>query len=185
MKLLVAGNPHYGLAQAIAAKQLGGVYYSRTHNNTDLTNVLAQKQFAVDSLQYDVTIIVSCLYGYEQVKLTERVAKEWSANKHQGYLIVLGSSADTPVKGTAWGYPAEKKALRAYCRQLSQMSAGENEHRFRVTYLSPGNMHTPKQDEKMPGIVKLNTGYVADVVAWLTSQPKSVNISELTLDAIP
>ena len=46
-------------------------------------------------------------------------------------------------------------------------------------------MHTPKQDEKMPGVVKLNTAYVADVIVWLTNQPKTVNISELTLDAIP
>lgn len=196
MKYLIAGNPTYGLSSAISARLLDNwkpglilensvSWCSRSHNNSDLTSVASQKAFANSSLDSDVTIVVSCLWGYEQVKLVERIGKAWAEHSHDGYLIVLGSSADTPVKGTAWGYPAEKKALRAYCRQLSQMSAGENSHKFRVTYLSPGNMHTPKQDEKMPDTVKLNTAYVADVIVWLTSQPNNVNISELTLDAIP
>jgi short-subunit dehydrogenase len=196
MKYLIAGNPDYGLSSAISARLLqewkpglilenSVSWCSRSHNGVDLTSVASQKQFATDSLSSDVTIVVSCLWGYEQVKLVERVAKSWMENNHQGYLIVLGSSADTPVKGTAWGYPAEKKALRAYCRQLSQISAGENDKKFKCTYLSPGNMHTPKQDEKMPDTPKLNTAYVADVIVWLTSQPNNVNISELTLDAIP
>ena len=185
MQYLIAGNPAYGLSAAIADRISTAQWHSRSFNNTDLTSVASQKKFANDSLLCDVTIVVSCLWGYEQVKLVERIARAWVEHAHDGYLIVLGSSADTPVKGTAWGYPAEKKALRAYCRQLSQMSAGENAHRFKCTYLSPGNMHTPKQDEKMPGVVKLNTAYVADVIVWLTNQPKRVNISELTLDAIP
>ena len=196
MKYLIAGNPTYGLSSAVSARLLhewkpglilenSVQWCSRSYNGVDLTSVASQKQFATDSLDSDVTVVVSCLWGYEQVKLVERVAKAWMENNHQGYLIVLGSSADTPVKGTAWGYPAEKKALRAYCRQLSQISAGENEAKFRVTYLSPGNMHTPKQDAKMPDVVKLNTEYVADIIVWLTTQPKNVNISELTLDAIP
>lgn len=185
MQYLIAGNPAYGLSAAIADRISTDQWHSRSFNNTDLTSTASQKKFANDSLLCDVTIVVSCLWGYEQVKLVERIARAWVEHSHDGYLIVLGSSADTPVKGTAWGYPAEKKALRAYCRQLSQMSAGENAHRFKCTYLSPGNMHTPKQDEKMPGVVKLNTAYVADVIVWLTNQPKRVNISELTLDAIP
>ena len=196
MKYLIAGNPTYGLSSAVSARLLhewkpglilenSVQWCSRSYNGVDLTSVASQKQFATDSLDADVTVVVSCLWGYEQVKLVERVARAWMENNHQGYLIVLGSSADTPVKGTAWGYPAEKKALRAYCRQLSQISAGENDRKFRVTYLSPGNMHTPKQDAKMPDVVKLNTEYVADIIVWLTTQPKNVNISELTLDAIP
>lgn len=185
MKYLIAGNPAYGLSKAIAERISTDQWCSRSFNGVDLTSAASQKQFANDSLHSDVTIVVSCLWGYEQVKLVERIAKQWMDCDHRGYLIVLGSSADTPVKGTAWSYPAEKKALRAYCRQLSQISAGENDKQFKVTYLSPGNMHTPKQDEKMPDTVKLNTAYVADVIVWLTSQPNNVNISELTLDAIP
>lgn len=188
--ILIAGNPEYGLAQSINEqwKELNVrqmTFKSRSHSSTDLTSVHEQKEFAKLSLEYKTTILVSCMWGYEQVKLTERIIKTWIENNHNGYLIVLGSSADTPVKGTAWSYPVEKKALRAYCRQLSQISAGENQHKFKVTYLAPGNMHTPKQDEKMPDTPKLNTEYVASILEWLINQPHNVNISELTLDIIP
>lgn len=187
--ILIAGNPEYGLAQSINEqwKELNVrqmTFKSRSVSNTDLTSVHEQKEFAKLSLEYKTTILVSCMWGYEQVKLAERIAKQWIEHKHDGYLIVLGSSADTPVKGSAWSYPVEKKALRAYCRQLSQISAGENEYKFKVTYLSPGNMHTPKQDEKMPGAVMLDTEYVAGILEWLVTQPEHVNISELTLDRI-
>ena len=43
-------------------------------------------------------------------------------------------------------------------------------------------MHTPKQDEKMPGTLMLDTEYVAGIIDWLVTQPEHVNISELTLD---
>lgn len=182
--ILIAGNPQYGLAKSIndqwQDKEL--IFKSRSHSNTDLTSVHEQKEFAKLSLESKITILVSCMWGYEQVKLAERIAKQWIEHKHDGYLIALGSSADTPVKGSAWSYPVEKKALRAYCRQLSQISAGENEYKFKVTYLSPGNMHTPKQDEKMPGTLMLDTEYVAGIIDWLVTQPEHVNISELTLD---
>jgi NADP-dependent 3-hydroxy acid dehydrogenase YdfG len=45
-------------------------------------------------------------------------------------------------------------------------------------------MHTPKQDEKMPGVKKLDTDYVAGMIKWLLEQPQDVNISEICLDRI-
>ena len=184
MKILVAGNPDYGLAQAIKTKYPNADFCSRS-NNWDLSVPNKQREFAELSMDYDVVISVSCIWKFHQTTLVQEVAKRWMESKKQGYIIVLGSSADTPVKGTAWMYPAEKKALRAYCRQISQAVAGENDIPFKMTYLSPGNMHTPKQDEKMPDTLKLDTDYVAGVIEWLIDQPKHVNISELCLDRIP
>ena len=184
MKILVAGNPDYGLSQSIAKSQLDLDFCSRTYGNWDLTQYQMQIDFAEKSLDYDVVISVSCLWKHHQTNLVQEVARKWIEHKKDGYLIVVGSSADTPVKGTAWMYPAEKKALRAYCRQLSQISAGENESSIKVTYISPGNMHTPKQDKKMPNTPKLDTDYVADVIKWLINQPKDVNISEICLDKV-
>lgn len=185
MKILVAGNPNYGLANSISKIYPNADFCSRSHGDWDLTQYQAQRDFAEKSLDYDVVISVSCLWKHHQTNLVQEIAKQWMDKKKQGYLIAIGSSADTPVKGTAWMYPAEKKALRAYCRQLSQASAGENDVPFKVTYLSPGNMHTPKQDEKMPDTPKLDTDYVAGVIEWLINQPKDVNISELCLDRNP
>jgi short-subunit dehydrogenase len=184
MKVLIAGNPEYGLAQALSQK-FNAEFASRSHGNWDLSNSEKQKEFAQKSLNYDVVISVSCLWGFNQTNLVQEVATSWMKNKKAGHLIALGSSADTPVKGTTWVYPAEKKALRAYCRQVSQMVSSNDDVKFKMTYLSPGNMHTPKQDEKIPDAPKLECHDVVSVIEWLLTQPQYVNISELCLDRIP
>lgn len=182
-KILVAGNPDYGLSKAIKFLYPDATFVSRTHGNLDLSIPSKQRELAEMSMDYDIFIAVSCIWRFSQTEYVQEVAKRWIERKH-GYIIAIGSSADTPVKGTAWMYPAEKKALRSYCRQLSQISAGENDCGLKVTYLSPGNIHTPKQDEKMPNTAKLEPTYISSVIKWLIDQPKSINISELCLDRI-
>lgn len=184
MKMLIAGNPDYGLSKSVKVYFPDAVFLSRS-TGFDLTDKTIQKKVAEESLNYDVFISVSCLHGFHQTLLVQEIIKKWNEKNHQGYLIALGSSADTPIKGTDWIYPVEKKSLRAYCRQISQMSAGENEKRFKITYLSPGNLHTPVQDAKLPNLKKLDCDYVASVIKWLVEQPSIVNISELCLDRIP
>ena len=182
MKILVAGNPDYGLAASIKMIYPDATFVSRSHGNWDLEERHKRKELAKLSLEYDLFISVSCLWHFYQTELVQEVALSWIKDKHEGYIIAIGSSTDTPVKATAWEYPANKKALRAYCRQLSQLSASA-ENAFRVTYLSPGNLHTPLQDTKLPGVQKLDCNYVAGVIKWLIEQPKNVNISELCLDS--
>lgn len=182
MKILVAGNPNYGLAASIKNLYPKATFVSRTHGEWDLEQRYKRKELAKLSLEFDVFISVSCLWHFYQTELVQEVALAWEKENHYGYIIAIGSSADTPVKATAWEYPANKKALRAYCRQLSQLSASA-ENAFRVTYLSPGNLHTPLQDTKLPGVQKLDCNYVAGVIKWLIEQPKNVNISELCLDS--
>lgn len=185
MKILIAGNPRYGLAGELKEKYPGATFASRSNGGWDLSNIEKRHEFAEISIEYDVVISVSCLWNFGQVLLIKDVISKWIEKNHNGYLIAIGSSADTPVKGTEWLYPVEKKSLRSYCRQLSQMSAGNNQHRFKITYLSPGNLHTPMQDKKLPDVPKIECRYMCDVIDWLLCQPTSVNISELCLDRIP
>ena len=182
-KILVAGNPDYGLSKSIKFVYPDATFVSRTHGGFDLSIPSKQRELAELSMDYDVFIAVSCIWRFAQTEYVQEVAKRWIERKH-GYIISIGSSADTPVKGTPWMYPAEKKALRAYCRQLSQISAGENDCKLKITYLSPGNIHTPNQDEKMPGTLKLEPAYIASTIKWLIDQPDSINRSELCLDRI-
>ena len=183
IKILVAGNKSYGLAKAIYELYPNATFLSR-NTGYNLYEKETRQKVAEMSLDYDVFISVSCLGQFAQTILVETVMNLWWKQNHHGYLIALGSSADTPVKGTKWGYPAEKKALRAYCRQQGQAAASDTPPNWRVTYLSPGNMHTPNQDIKIPNTLKLDTAYVASVIDWLINQPKNVNISELCLDRI-
>jgi NADP-dependent 3-hydroxy acid dehydrogenase YdfG len=177
MKILIAGNKNYGLSKSLYDIYPDATFLSRSTGQHDVRESVGPM-----SLDYDVFISVSCLSQFKQVLLVESVAKTWIENNHKGYLIAIGSSADTPVKASGWSYPAEKKALRAYMRQLSQVVSSDNPQNWKSTYVSPGNMHTPRQDEKMPNIPKLDTDYVANVIEWLINQPDDVNISELCLD---
>lgn len=181
--ILVAGNNNYGLAKSLHDLYPTAKFLSRS-SGYNLGKHEVRNDVALMSLEYDVVLLVSALGEFKQTLLAETIVKQWVENDHNGYLIVLGSSADTPVKGTAWVYPAEKKALRAYTRQLSQAVSSDNPPKWRTTYLSPGNMHTPKQDEKMPNTPKLDTEYVANIIDWLIKQPADINISELCLDRI-
>ena len=143
-----------------------------------------QRHIAELSLEYDVFISVSSLWKFHQTSLVQEVSKKWKEQKHKGYIIAVGSSADTPVKASTWLYPGEKKALRAYCRGVSQMVSGDNYSGFKMTYLSPGWMRTPIEEKKHPDIPKLDLEYVANTVEWLINQPDTVNISELCLDEV-
>lgn len=183
MKILVAGNKNYGLAKAIYKLYPDATFLSRS-SGYNLGKYEVREQVAQMSLDYDVVLLVSALGEFKQTLLAEFIATQWVRTDHTGYLIALGSSADTPVKGTKRTYPAEKKALRAYMRQLSQAASSDTPPNWKTTYLSPGNMHTPRQDEKMPETPKLDTVYVAGVIDWLINQPKNINISELCLDRI-
>jgi hypothetical protein len=181
--MLVIGNKTYGLANSIAKLYPSAEYYSRT-SGYNLGKRDIREQVAKKSLDHEIVILCSALGDFSQVLLAEAIAKEWVNANHKGYLIALGSSADTPVKGTKWIYPVEKKALRAYMRQLSQAVSSDTPTDFKITYIAPGNMHTPRQDDKMPVIPKLDTDYVAGIIKWLIEQPHNVNISELCLDRI-
>ena len=184
-KILIAGNQEYGLSSALYKKWPDATFVSRTTGlKMDLCQLKNQRTIGEMSLEYDVFISVSSLWKFHQTSLVQEVAKRWKENEHEGYIIAIGSSADTPVKASTWLYPGEKKALRSYCRGLSQMVAGDNFSGFKVTYLSPGWMDTPVEDKKHPAIPKLNLEYVANTVEWLINQPKNVNISELCLDEI-
>ena len=181
--MLVIGNKQYGLAESIAKLYPDAEYYSRT-TGYNLGKRDVREHVAEKSLEYDIVILCSALGDFSQVLLAESIAKQWMKNNHTGYLIALGSSADTGVRGSKWIYPVEKKALRNYMRQLSQAASSDTPPNWKTTYISPGNMHTPKQDEKMPGTLKLDTDYVASIIKWLIEQPHNINISEFCLDRI-
>lgn len=183
MKIMVAGNKNYGLAAGIFKLFPDAVFLSRS-TGYDLLDESVQHQVAQSSLEYDVFLSISCLYNFQQLSLVKKVTDKWIENEHNGYMIALGSSADTPVKGNNKIYPVEKRALRAYLRQLSQICGCEQPPNFKITYLSPGNLHTPSMDKRLPGLPKLDCDYVSEVISWLINQPSNVNISELCLDRI-
>ncbi len=184
-KIIVSGNPDYGLAKSIA-KRFDAEFCSRV-NGFNFCKEEFRKAFAEKALDYNVFICCSALWRFSQVLLLEDVYKVWKGQRIKGHIIALGSTADAPVKGTDWMYPVEKKALKAYCRNLSMRSLGG--HGFKppgihVTYVSPGYLDTPGMNKKLPDVDKIDTDYLAGVIKWVLEQPQKINISEIALDPI-
>ena len=157
--MLVVGDKTYGICKSIYKLYPDATYCSRktgynicTQDMIDQIGQLAQ--------EYMTVILVSSLSKFRQLMLAEAISNRWLKNKVKGYLIVFGSTADTPVKGNAQTYAIEKKALRAFCRQLSMIACDDTDRWIKATYLAPGNAHTLRQDEKMPGVIKLDCDYI-------------------------
>lgn len=184
--IVVSGNSTYGLGKSLYKVFPDAKFCSR-RNGFDFLKSQDRYLFAESTLAHSVYISCSGLEGFAQTLLVESVYRAWEKNNHHGHIIAIGSSADTPVKGVVTVYPIEKKSLRAYMRNLSQRvlgGHGSRSNQIRTTYLSPGYLNTPAIEEKHPHIRKLDCDYVAEVIAWLLQQPKSVNLSEISLDPI-
>lgn len=186
MKILMTGNPTYGAAMGVNQIIPGCDFVSRS-NGFDLSIKENQKKLAEKSLDYDVFISNACLWGSLHMDYTIEVIKKWQEKMHDGHIIVFGSGADTPVRATTWEYPAFKKGLRAYCRQISSMISSPDSKSwvpFRMTYFSPGNIATPKQLQKYPNLDMIDVNDIGRTIKWIIETPKHLNISEVCMDQI-
>lgn len=184
-RVIVSGNPSHGLSAALKEVFPGAVFGSRT-SGYDFTAAEARERFAQASLDSDVYVSCAKLEDFGQVLLLESVYRCWRANGHTGHIIAVGSTADTPIKGSDKLYPIEKKSLRAYCRNLSMaVLGGEGESSgVRVTYIAFGHMDTPGMNRRFPESEKIRLSYAAGLIRWLTEQPAGLNLHEISLDPI-
>ncbi|MCB0366119.1 MAG: hypothetical protein H6624_17670 [Bdellovibrionaceae bacterium] len=178
-RIIVAGNPEYGIGQGIYQKWPEAEFASR-RNGFDLTEDEGRTAFARRSMDFDVVIFCSALWRFNQTILVEQVWRTWSEQKKAGHLICLGSTADVGARASNWLYPIEKKSLQSLCQNLSWCIHKGSP--IKVTYLSLGYVLTPKTEEKHPQKKKLSVSYVVDLVDWVLHQPEGVNVNSMSLD---
>ena len=78
MKILISGNPAFGLAEALNSVLVEHelTFVSRTTHKLDLTKTENQQVFADMSIDYDVVILNSALWKFNQTLLLEAVYKK-------------------------------------------------------------------------------------------------------------
>ena len=181
MKILVSGNSTTGLAQAInqVLSEHELTFMSRATGH-DLTKIDAQQYFAEESLNYDVVIINSALWKFNQTLLLEAVFKKLKANNKRTLIICVGSTTDRVKKGTDWLYNAEKKALRDFANSLG--IAGVWSNAPRVTLISFGTLSN--NQDKHPDRRTMSLQQAASYIKWLLEQPNGVHINELSVDPL-
>jgi short-subunit dehydrogenase len=182
MKILISGNPTYGLAEALnqSLEQHELTFVSRTTHKLDLTKAENQQVFADMSIDYDIVIINSALWKFNQTLLLEAVYKKLKAEGKQTRIICVGSTTDRVMKATDWLYNAEKKALRDYCNSLGMTGVWATNPK--VTLISFGTLSN--NQTKHPDRKTMPTKQAADYIKWIIEQPVGVHINELSVDPL-
>ena len=188
-KILITGSRNYGLCKAICdlfdtipdieyetASRSNGFNLDNSGGHSKLAN------YYVDG-NFDIFINNSAIWKFHQVMILESVfnAIEEDSRK-DAHIISIGSTADTGVKGRTWRYPTEKKALKAYNRDLTYMTMGGSN--IKSTLISPGSLTTPSVMKKHPDRKLIDVEYVAEVVLWVLNQPEYINVNEVSIDPI-
>lgn len=185
MKIIVSGNPEYGVAKAICEHFNDVESYSRSHNLSDFLSEVSRKAFAKESLNFDVYVCCSSLQDFAQTLLLKEVSNLWIENRKKGHIVVMGSVLEEFVDTKLDFYSIEKKSLRAFCRSLSLNSCYETDPtsvNFKISYVSTGFLDTPGPALKSK--VAISCKEIAKTIDWLINQPPHINVSEICVDPI-
>lgn len=181
MKILVAGNSEYGVAESIrnALTDYDVTFLSRS-SGYDLTKAEQQIRFSEAAIEHDVIILCSALWKFNQTLLLDATYKKLKAENKRSLIICIGSTTDRVKKATEWLYNAEKKALRDYANSLGINGVWNGGPR--VTLISFGtlsNVQNKHPDRKTIPIEKAGA-----YIRWIIEQPAELHINEISIDPL-
>ncbi len=182
MKILVTGNPDYGIAKSLKEVLTTDhelVFLSRKTNDTDLTTEAGIAKLLHYSTDCDVFINNSCLTDFAQTTVYYKLWNYWKSIKKSGTIVNMGSNAEKIVN-QSWMYSAEKAALKKASEQGAYKSAWERSG-IKVTYISVGHVNTPFIEKRDPGFKKHTMEEIANLVKWVIDYPFNTNINDLTI----
>jgi|TARA_B100000929_G_scaffold290855_1_gene286259 hypothetical protein len=193
-KILITGSRKYGLCEAICNlfDSINQEYIypeieyetASRSNGYNLETAAGQNKLAKHYIKgnFDIFINNSAIWKFHQVMIAECMFNAMNEADRKGHIINIGSTADTGVKGRTWRYPTEKKALKAYNRDLTYMTMGGSN--IKTTLISPGSLTTPAIIKKHPDRKLIDVEYIAELVVWIINQPEYINVNELSIDPI-
>lgn len=179
MKILISGNDHFGLSAAIGKLYPGIITFASRETDYDLCADSGRDAFSELSKHMDVVIVNAALYRFQQTVLLESVSKACRIMGTSPHIIVIGSTTDRVKNGKPWLYNAEKKALRDFSNTLA-IGGVWTPGLPKVTYVSFGTLSN--NEAKHPDRNCLDINEAAKYIEWLISQPKHVNINEISID---
>jgi len=187
-RILITGSRNYGLCEAMCNlfDTIPDIEYETASrsNGYQLDTSEGQKKLAEHYINgnFDIFINNSAIWKFQQVMIVECVFNAMEEADRKGHIINIGSTADTGVKGRTWRYPTEKKALKAYNRDLTYKAMGGSN--IKTTLISPGSLTTSSVMKKHPDRKLIDVEYIAELVVWTINQPEYINVNELSIDPI-
>lgn len=177
MKILITGNPKYGLAESLYKIYPDATFCSR-QTGFELTKSEDQNKFAELALEYDVIINCVALWKFNQTTLLDAIYKKCVEHKHRPHIINIGSTIDRTKGGKPWVYGAEKKALRDYSNTLT--FGGVWDKTPKISLISFGTLSN--NAHKHPDRKCMDIDQAAQYIKWLIDQPANLNINEISID---
>ena len=114
-------------------------------------------------------------YAFAQTRLLYALFEK---NKHRNcHIISIGSVSSDGDRKTINQYAVEKTALEKASSQLSLI-----ESHCKVSLIKPGRMKT-KMVKHIKGVKKMKASEVASLVNFVASQPRHLNVKNITLDS--
>ena len=187
-KILITGSRKYGLCEAMCNlfDTMPDIEYETASrsNGYHLDTSEGQRKLAEYYIEgnFDIFINNSAIWKFQQVMIVECVFNAMEDADRKGHIINIGSTADTGVKGRTWRYPTEKKALKAYNRDLTYKAMGGSN--IKTTLISPGSLTTTSVMKKHTDRKLIDVEYIAELVVWTINQPEYINVNELSIDPI-
>jgi NADP-dependent 3-hydroxy acid dehydrogenase YdfG len=179
MKILISGNPTYGLAKELA-KLYPEAFFASRSTEFDLTTKVGQEKFANFATDYDVIINLSALWKFNQTVLLDTIYKKCVEHKHRPHIICIGSTTDRVKNSKVWLYNAEKKALRDYCNTLSLNGVWDKGPK--ITLISFGSLSNVQA--KHPDRKCLDIDQAALYIKWVVEPPANICINEISIDPL-
>ena len=177
MKILVTGNPNFGLAESISKIYTDAKFVTKSAG-FDLTSSIKQDELSNIALDYDVFVLCSYIPDYVPNILLQKVYDNCKKNNHKIHIIVIGSTVDRVKDGRVWKYAEEKKALRDMCNTLAMHGVWKSGPK--VSLISFGTLSNNK--DKHPERNCMDIDKAGEYIKWLIDQPNDVNINEVSID---
>jgi len=177
MKIIIGGNKNYGVAKELFTLYPNADFCSRT-SGYDLTSNQGQLKFSETAKDYDIIILCSALWKFNQTVLLDTVYKKCIEFQTTPYIICLGSTTDRVKGGKTWLYSAEKKALRDFSNSLGINSVWGTGPK--ISLISLGTLDVVQN--KHPDRRCMKTSKAAEYIKWLIDQPKELCINEISID---
>ncbi|MCC7403385.1 MAG: hypothetical protein IT288_03220 [Bdellovibrionales bacterium] len=183
MKTLVVGGTQdfgLGLTQFLGEKAFG---IGRT-NGYDLTKSEVIDRVVAMSKEYEVVVVVANAKN-RQPEVVEKIALEWIASDHPGYLICLGTSAVYHDKydrePSVWSYLRMKQGLSLLTKYIGWQVTNENV-KMRFTNIQVGRLDNQAARSRGPFKTGIKSEEVGRIIRFLIDTPRHLCIHELVID---
>ena len=95
-------------------------------NNWNFDDIERRRGFALDTLNYDIVVLIPALWNFSTTLLLKEIWDVWNENKKQRKNYKHRIQQQTEVTVVLTGYITEKKALREFSLGLSMMSVWQD-----------------------------------------------------------